>query len=461
MVDEERREVRTTALLVALVVATPFLLNGHTWAKSWWSSGWIDLLLWAPHGVAVAAIAGLAPNWLRLPWRERPWQWLLPGLLTWAFLLALLHGGIVWQTAVAETVRWWTLAILARALAHRLGPGTLATTVAVSLFAYTSVNLLLGLSGFVNPATAFAGGVELRPSRLNALLGTDLEVAVLGPSRLATWFGLDWRVHPMPLATGLYPLALPVGLTLAVGIARFLPGAPGDGRWPGRLGLALPLIAAGLAAVLLLDRRAPLLVAIVLLPMLVATPRRWRPLATALLVALPLLLPVAVLGLARFVPSLHLSGRVEIWSLVLTHLGALRWEHLWGFGFAGEQVLLAEGIDFVPSLTPGIDAQPAHSQALQAVLDTGWIGAAVLVVVVARLAAACVGAWNRAAAGGRTWAVLVVATWLNGTTTEILGPNYQVSTWVLLLAAAVVGADQANQRPSTRDRSSERTGLAR
>jgi O-antigen ligase len=113
------------------------------------------------------------------------------------------------------------------------------------------------------------------------------------------------------------------------------------------------------------------------------------------MVFVPIVLPVVLVGAtsgalgqetgllvgAEQAPVLQLSGRTQIWSAALAELAEPVPGHLVGFGYAGHVAAgLSEQFSQVRSLAADPNSLGAHNLVLQLVLDSGYFGAALMLL---------------------------------------------------------------------------------
>lgn len=351
--------------VVAALWAIPFmgaLAKGESWAFILY----IAVLIFVTEG-----------NFRSREWDDKSfdWQVMMKGL-TWlgAGVIGFLRLGDTWQWIKRPPALWALIFLVFLALSTAWSPEPAYTLLSAGaflclfLFSFACVQqlsekqlmagLLIGLSLVIVPSLAIApfgiGITEPSPGSTGEL------------DRLR---GLT--EHPIPLAEDAALLAFLAGLA----IAR---------KWRGRLFFVL-LFAASVTVVLLTQSRIPPLAMIaaallawsyskgglpLLLPMLVGVVLLvWIDAMWGLLTILPGEIMSSISRSGRVSEITTLSGRLDIWPYVLDRF----WEHpLIGFGHAsGAQVL---------EPFPLWKITHAHNVVLQALLYTGLIGTALLIM---------------------------------------------------------------------------------
>jgi hypothetical protein len=230
---------------------------------------------------------------------------------------------------------------------------------------FVEVNLILWIVGFSLP--------------------TDITQSSGGPntSEMLSLIGLHVTRVNFPLSPGINGAGSIAAVALVI-CSRLLLGRQRDER---RRPIVVG-IAASIATIALADSRGALVFGIVALGLSSVSLRRW---ATAMPLALPLapaIILFAVGRLGSLTPSLSrqqgdfvtATGRETIWDNVVRFLGHPHVQDLVGYGAYGQT---RTGIGWMDAyLFPGVQYpqfNSVHSLALQTILDTGWIGLAVLI----------------------------------------------------------------------------------
>ncbi len=215
------------------------------------------------------------------------------------------------------------------------------------------------------------------------------EETVNGQSTMLGYAGIAFDRTSLPLAVGLNgggslgAVSMVVGGVFArLGFTRNLRLA----GWAGVLG--------GLAVVLMVDSRGPLLFALLTLVALALLPR-WSRRGLAWVPFLLPLAPVAItwalaqLGSAASSVSrdgtdaLTATGRTRVWDAAFDYLGQFRVEDLYGYGTFG-QVKTGLSLEYMNIFTADNRRFASlHNAILQNVLDMGYIGAAAFIGLLA------------------------------------------------------------------------------
>jgi hypothetical protein len=244
----------------------------------------------------------------------------------------------------------------------------LLRTLVIGSAIYSVVNLFALALGIVNPV-------------LNAEYLSDP-----GPSSMLAAFGMIVQRTPLPLSAGLNTSGLQVAAGVAFGYALMRGGEGVRGQLFGAL-----LAGSTVVALLLTDSRGGALgagagVVAALVPGRLRQRSRWL---AILLPALPGFLFLFVMAFQDSAWMLNfqrsgaeslgggLTGRPYIWAIILLFLGSFSPTHLIGYGALGQ---ISSGVSarYAPLFVGGY-ANPyglsAHNTVLQAVLDTGYVGA--------------------------------------------------------------------------------------
>lgn len=242
--------------------------------------------------------------------------------------------------------------------------------IALAPAAFTTINLALHLVGF-RFGTSVAGPQSFGNSVVLGLVGIQTPRAEF----------------PMtPGLTGSGAMAM-LGLVMAVMLVR-----AGSTGWTRRFSWAAIAFCAYTA--LLADARAALLWGVVTIAMLALLPRAGRRVVTVV----PWLLPVApllILQILRALASvvdkisrnpgdaLTAGGRAEIWDITFSYLGQMNPIDLIGHGAYGQEASEASYsfVHFFTNQTPYLNT--VHNVALQAILDTGYLGLFVMLLAFA------------------------------------------------------------------------------
>ena len=236
--------------------------------------------------------------------------------------------------------------------------------------AYVAANELLYLGGVRAPAN-------------------PAEIENPGPAQLLSLFGLSGQRIFFPYGEGLNGFGVMAGMAfVASGVA--LRRMKGYLRVAGAAG-----IVAALYGMLAADARGPLLFALAVSMGLLVAPRVLGRGARGL----PLVIPfapaiiVAVLGLfaGTSVSSTFArgnfefasaTGRTDIWSAVLNFLGHFDPQQLVGWGFGGQ---LISGVSYTYAYVVSTNGRPefatAHNFILQSILDVGYLGTAIFLLI--------------------------------------------------------------------------------
>ena len=220
----------------------------------------------------------------------------------------------------------------------------------------------------------------------------------LGKATVLSIFGIDATRVAFATASGPGPFGVVSGIAVLFGIMLAIGS---NSRMPKILGICIFTV--GLYAVLLTDSRASIF-------WLLVTPLvyfvGWRKF-TKLLPLLPvvsLILPLLAISFAVIVASsplgevvgrskgavnvATLSNRSVVWDNVLQELKDFKPIHLVGFGARGQ---VASGVGeqnakvFKENYAKSVDQKTAHNFALQTILDMGYIGLLLLVLLLSRI----------------------------------------------------------------------------
>jgi len=235
--------------------------------------------------------------------------------------------------------------------------------------AYVAANELLYLGGVRAPAAP----------------GTILSSA---PAELLSLAGISSQRILFPYGEGLNGFGVMAGMALVTSVIA-VSGMKGHLRTAGALG-----VVASLYGLLAADARGPLLFSFAVIIALLVAPRLIRSGAHGL----PLLIPfgpaiiVALLGLFAGTSVSNTfargnfefasaTGRTDVWDAVLDFLGHFDPQQLVGWGFGGQ---LTSGVSFTYSYavsTSRPELATAHNFLLQSILDVGYLGTAVFLLV--------------------------------------------------------------------------------
>lgn len=210
-------------------------------------------------------------------------------------------------------------------------------------------------------------------------------------SRLLASVGITASATLFPLASGVNGYGSVAGAGMCVGCILAL-----GHRWSvSRLALALlwGLLCVGI--IFMIDSRGALVFSILSVLLILVMPLNRRPLlkwlaASGLLLPPLMLLTINLmpgswinqLGLGEETTVRELSGRAAIWSSAVDELESPSWQHFTGYGYAGHAVSgLADRYGLARTRSAEQAFVGLHNVYLQAVFDTGYLGAALLAVI--------------------------------------------------------------------------------
>ena len=370
-------------------------------------------------------------------------------LLFASFVRAAQVGTFDYEVAAYHTIKWSSVLVLLFVTVlegERRGESApLLRAVTMAFLLYAGVNLLLYLAGVQNDA-------------LNAQY-----LAAREPGLMFRLLGLDVTRVPLPLSGGINTAGLQVASGLALGAGLVRVGVDrGTRRW------ALVLAVSSLLCILIADSRGGMLGALagagaVFAPRALKRQAKWLAWAVP---ALPLLL-IFVLGALSNEPWLGglsragassvgaLSGRPLIWGSILVFLSTFQPVQLVGYGAMGQigsGVSARYAVLFATDYASPLDAG-AHNSILQAILDVGYIGAAIQLLLYWRLLRhfarvgeepSPLGRWGTIGLGA---AVSLLFLGLTGETVSITAPN----TLILFLALNVHCLTTQRRQPTVED----------
>lgn len=318
---------------------------------------------------------------------SRPWHAtffvMFCGLLLISFFRAGFAGQLPLDGAVFMALRWASVVALLFAVAvladeHLPGDDSVLRAAVAATLLYSTVNAVLYLAGVSNAATEADYVGTREPGVMFSLIGVTV-------SRVA-----------LPLSDGINTGGLQTASSLAfaaVMMVRSRPVLP-------RVGFAL-LTIVGACLIMLTDSRGAMAAAVGSIALVLLMPlflkRRFSWLALTI-PALPVLLVLFLQALANqtwlaeFSRSgtnaiALLTGRPLIWASILGSLSDFQLSHLFGYGAMGQVtsgLSVQYGVFFV-----GAYASPytmgAHNAVLQAILDVGYVGAAVQILLMWRI----------------------------------------------------------------------------
>ena len=310
---------------------------------------------------------------IRQAWRGH--RWLLTALGIFGLLqsvafiraptLTPLRAPLILDTGLllAVVVFWFPARAESR---HRLG-----WLVVGSLWAAVALNLLLAVLG-LRSGSLFYGSNPQSESLMLGLIGLR-QPAVL-----------------FPLAPGVNGFGVVIGaawVTAALAVWQLAEGTRRLWWLAGLSALAVFMLA-------LTDSRGPSIAAALTILLILIPGKAVRRLLPVM-VFVPIVLPVVLVGAtsgalgqetgllvgAEQAPVLQLSGRTQIWSAALAELAEPVPGHLVGFGYAGHVAAgLSEQFSQVRSLAADPNSLGAHNLVLQLVLDSGYFGAALMLL---------------------------------------------------------------------------------
>jgi len=205
-------------------------------------------------------------------------------------------------------------------------------------------------------------------------------------SAALAWIGIDDMRQQMPLSWGLNFSGILGGASI---IAAFAILSSGRSVFPVRLACFCAYGAAGALAVAYADTRSALLFAPMAI-LLGRAPRFSRYFGSGLPLLAVLVIPFALSLAPMLFPQLEslvgrddttlLSAREFIWASAATHLISVSPMHLIGYGYHGQETA---GVTAAFSWIFADDAaHTTHNIVLQTIFDTGYLGAAMFLVVI-------------------------------------------------------------------------------
>ena len=287
-------------------------------------------------------------------------------LLGIAFLRSALSDRYSFVATMGKYALWLTLSVFAFLSFTRIDkPDShfYLNAVFYGLVLYIAVNVVTYLAGFQNPEELY---FSARPALMLKALGISLN-----------------RVN-FPFSSGINTFGLVAAAGLVVSSIKMI-FSPGRGeKIVSLLGALLCL-----GVILVVDSRGALVFALFTIFLAVGFPARsvklwrWIPLAAPLLPLLVIFvqryLPFEVFQDLMRNPNLTeidlLSGRQQIWTIILEQFRVFDWVHLIGYGYHG-QVLsgLSQNYAFLFSNFVFGETASAHNFALQSLLDFGYFG---------------------------------------------------------------------------------------
>jgi hypothetical protein len=210
-----------------------------------------------------------------------------------------------------------------------------------------------------------------------------------GPAQLLSLLGLSGHRIFFPFGEGLNGFGEMAGIAFITSVIALR-------RMEGRLRLVGAVgIVASLYGLFAADARGPLLFALAVSLALLAVPRVLRSGATGLPLIIPFGPSIIVFALGLFAGTsvsstfsrgnfdfTSATGRTDVWNAVLDFLGRFDFHQLVGWGFGGQ---LSSGVSYTYAYVVQSNAHPefatAHNFILQSILDVGYLGTAMLLLV--------------------------------------------------------------------------------
>ena len=226
--------------------------------------------------------------------------------------------------------------------------------------------------------------------------------------------------------------------------------------------LSLFAVLITIAIILLADSRGALAYSILVLFLILFLPKIYYKLLAIIPIVAPLL-PVAMITILNLLPSTlistlsrsgsdlaNMSNRLVIWDIILKHLSNFSWVSLIGYGYRGQVVSgVSHLYAYLFTSYTNDEVASAHNFLLQNVLEIGYIGAVIFIILLFVLIRNLSRANQTATNDYTPKAMLFVLIYLilSGITEAVFSPDYQEVFTVFILIWTATGTMEYSRAP--------------